>query len=158
MVTLMTPSEKRVLMSLVAVAWADGKVEGSESRVLEGLLAGFGASGDERTEILVERIAQMPLNQLAMMKLLVNQTVHAQGLHATQLLGTVFDGITRHTPEGYAFQQRAATAGFRTAVRERDEPFGDGEARAGFMIGIAITRRIEISAEGGNVPLLCQTG
>jgi enoyl-CoA hydratase/carnithine racemase len=80
---------------------------------------------DERTEILVERIARMPLNQLQMMKLLVNQTLHAQGLHATQLLGTLFDGIARHTPEGYAFQQRAADAGFRTAVRERDEPFGD---------------------------------
>lgn len=48
----MTPSEKRVLMSLVAVAWADGKVEGSESSVLEGLLAGFGAAAGERDEIL----------------------------------------------------------------------------------------------------------
>jgi len=80
---------------------------------------------DERTEILVARIARNPLNQLQMMKLLVNQSLHAQGLHATQVLGTVFDGITRHTKEGYAFQQRAAEAGFRTAVRERDEPFGD---------------------------------
>jgi enoyl-CoA hydratase len=80
---------------------------------------------DARTEILVARIAQLPLNQLAMMKLLVNQSLHAQGLHATQLLGTVFDGITRHTREGYAFQQRAAAEGFRTAVRARDEPFGD---------------------------------
>lgn len=80
---------------------------------------------DERTEILVERIARMPLNQLQMMKLLVNQQLAAQGLHATQLIGTVFDGIARHTPEGYAFQQRAAEAGFREAVRERDEPFGD---------------------------------
>jgi enoyl-CoA hydratase len=79
----------------------------------------------ERTEILLERIARMPLNQLVMMKLLVNQTLYAQGLHATQVLGTVFDGITRHTPEGYAFQLRAAEAGFRQAVRERDEPFGD---------------------------------
>ena len=67
----------------------------------------------------------MPLNQLQMMKLLVNQQVYGQGLHATQLLGTVFDGIARHTAEGYAFQQRAAEAGFRKAVRERDEPFGD---------------------------------
>ena len=41
------------------------------------------------------------------------------------MLGTVFDGIARHTPEGYAFQQRAAEAGFKQAVRERDEPFGD---------------------------------
>jgi enoyl-CoA hydratase len=79
----------------------------------------------ERTEILLERIARMPINQLTMMKLLVNQTLYAQGLHATQVLGTVFDGITRHTAEGYAFQQRAAEAGFREAVRERDEPFGD---------------------------------
>jgi enoyl-CoA hydratase len=80
---------------------------------------------DERTEVLVERIARMPWNQLAMMKLLVNQQVASQGLHATQLVGTVFDGIARHTPEGYAFQRRAAEAGFRQAVRERDEPFGD---------------------------------
>jgi enoyl-CoA hydratase len=78
-----------------------------------------------RTEVLLERIAQMPLNQLMLMKLLVNQTLYAQGLHTTQMLGTVFDGITRHTPEGYAFQRRAAGAGFRQAVRERDEPFGD---------------------------------
>jgi len=80
---------------------------------------------DARAEALVARIAMVPLNQLQMMKLLVNQSLYAQGLHATQLLGTVFDGITRHTEEGYAFQQRAAQAGFRQAVRERDEPFGD---------------------------------
>jgi enoyl-CoA hydratase len=80
---------------------------------------------DERVEILLERIARLPVNQLIMMKVLVNQTLYAQGLHATQLIGTVFDGITRHTPEGHAFQARAAEAGFRQAVRERDEPFGD---------------------------------
>lgn len=80
---------------------------------------------DERFEILLERIARMPINQLMMMKLLVNQTLLAQGLPQTQIIGTVFDGITRHTPEGYAFQQRAAEAGFKQAVRERDEPFGD---------------------------------
>ena len=80
---------------------------------------------DARTEILVERIARLPLNQLQMMKLLVNQSLYAQGLHQTQLIGTLFDGIARHTTEGFAFQQRAAQAGFRTAVRERDEPFGD---------------------------------
>ena len=67
----------------------------------------------------------MPINQLVMHKLLVNQALYAQGLHATQVLGTFFDGIARHTPEGFAFQQRAAEAGFKEAVRERDEPFGD---------------------------------
>jgi enoyl-CoA hydratase len=80
---------------------------------------------DARAEALVQRIARVPVNQLMMMKLLVNQTLFNQGLHASQVLGTVFDGITRHTREGYAFQQRAAEAGFRQAVRERDEPFGD---------------------------------
>jgi len=80
---------------------------------------------DRRFEILLERIARMPINQLVMMKLHLNQTLLAQGLHQAQLLGIVFDGIARHTPEGYAFQRRAAEAGFRQAVRERDEPFGD---------------------------------
>jgi enoyl-CoA hydratase len=80
---------------------------------------------DERTETLVRRIAQVPVNQLRMMKLLVNQQLYAQGLHATQVLGTVFDGMSRHTSEGYAFQGLAAREGFRAAVRARDEPFGD---------------------------------
>jgi enoyl-CoA hydratase len=80
---------------------------------------------EERTEALVARIARMPVNQLRMMKLLVNQTLYAQGLHTTQVLGTVFDGVARHTPEGFAFQGRAAREGFRAAVRERDEGFGD---------------------------------
>jgi enoyl-CoA hydratase len=80
---------------------------------------------DERFEALLTRVARLPVNQLVMHKLLVNQIVHAQGLHATQLLGTFFDGIARHTPEGYAFQRHAAEAGWGEAVRERDEPFGD---------------------------------
>jgi enoyl-CoA hydratase len=78
---------------------------------------------DQRFEILLTRIAQLPVNQLVMMKLLVNQST--PGLLATQILGTVFDGVSRHTVEGYAFQQRAQEAGFKQAVRERDEPFGD---------------------------------
>jgi enoyl-CoA hydratase len=80
---------------------------------------------DERFEALLERIARVPVNQLVMHKLLVNQALYAQGLHATQALGTFFDGIARHTPEGFGFQQRAAEKGFKEAVRERDEPFGD---------------------------------
>jgi enoyl-CoA hydratase len=79
---------------------------------------------DECFEALLERIAHLPANQLIMMKLLVNQALYSQGLHATQVLGTLFDGIARHTPEGYAFQQRAADVGFKQAVAERDEPFG----------------------------------
>lgn len=80
---------------------------------------------DERFEALVQRIAMMPVNQLIMMKLLLNQSVMQQGLHSTQILGTVFDGITRHTKEGYAFQQEAMAKGFMSAVKSRDEPFDD---------------------------------
>jgi enoyl-CoA hydratase/carnithine racemase len=78
---------------------------------------------DDAFEALIGRIAKVPVNQLVMMKLLVNQALYAQGLHATQALGTFMDGIARHTKEGYAFQQRAADVGFKQAVRERDEPF-----------------------------------
>jgi enoyl-CoA hydratase len=78
---------------------------------------------DERFEALVQRIALTPINQLVMMKQLVNQALYAQGLAATQSLGVFFDGIARHTPEGYAFAERAMEAGFKQAVRERDEPY-----------------------------------
>jgi enoyl-CoA hydratase len=79
---------------------------------------------DERFEELVARIALTPINQLVMMKQLVNQALYAQGLQATQALGVFFDGVARHTEEGYAFQRRAAEAGWRRAVEERDEPYG----------------------------------
>jgi enoyl-CoA hydratase len=78
---------------------------------------------DAAAEQLAERIALMPINQLQMMKLLVNQSLYSQGLKPTQILGTILDGIARHTPEGFAFQQRAATDGFKAAVKDRDEPF-----------------------------------
>jgi len=81
---------------------------------------------DERTEILVQRIAAMPINQLMMVKLALNSALLSQGVANSQLISTVFDGVSRHTREGYAFQQRAAEAGFKEAVRERDSaPFGD---------------------------------
>ena len=80
---------------------------------------------DERFETLLGRIARMPVNQLVMMKMLLNQSVMQQGLHTTQMLGVLFDGVARHTPEGYAFATRSAEAGFKQAVAERDDPFGD---------------------------------
>ena len=80
---------------------------------------------DRVFEGLLERIARIPINQLVMHKLLVNQALYAQGLQATQVLGTFFDGIARHTAEGFDFVRKAATEGFREAVRDRDEPHGD---------------------------------
>ena len=80
---------------------------------------------DAAFEALVERVARLPINQLVMHKLQVNQTMLAQGLLQTQALSTFFDGVARHTPEAHDFVRRAAEAGFKQAVRERDEPFGD---------------------------------
>jgi enoyl-CoA hydratase len=68
----------------------------------------------------------MPLNQLMMAKLALNSTLLAQGVAtSTVMISTVCDGVARHTREGYAFQQRAAEVGFRQAVAERDDPYGD---------------------------------
>jgi enoyl-CoA hydratase len=78
---------------------------------------------------LAARMALVPANQLAMMKLLVNQAVENMGLATTQMLGTLFDGIARHTPEGVAWRERAREAGVRQALAERDGPFGDYGSR-----------------------------
>lgn len=80
---------------------------------------------DERTEVLVQRIARMPVSQLMMVKLALNSSLLASGVATSQMVSTVFDGVSRHSREGYAFQQRAAQVGFKQAVRERDEVFGD---------------------------------
>ncbi len=84
-----------------------------------------GAELDAAFEALLERVARLPINQLVMHKLLVNQALYAQGLAATQALGVVFDGVARHTPEGHEFVRKSVSEGFKEAVRERDEPFGD---------------------------------
>jgi enoyl-CoA hydratase len=69
-------------------------------------------------------VALLPANQLHAMKILVNQAFEQQGLHTTQLIGTLLDGVARHTPEGAAFSE-AARRDVRAAVRERDARFGD---------------------------------
>ena len=42
------------------------------------------------------------------------------GLKQTQMFATVFDGITRHSPEGLNFKRRAEEVSWKQAVRERD--------------------------------------
>jgi len=88
---------------------------------------------DERAAALAARVAQLPANQLHMMKLLVNQIFEQMGMATTQLIGTLLDGAARHTPEGVDFTRRAMQD-VRGAVAERDAPFGDygqGPATAG---------------------------
>jgi enoyl-CoA hydratase len=72
-----------------------------------------------------ERMARVPANQLQMLKLLCNHTAENMGLATSRTLGTLFDGVARHTQEGIDWIARAREAGFRQAVRERDDPFGD---------------------------------
>jgi enoyl-CoA hydratase len=78
---------------------------------------------------LARRIARVPTTQLVMLKLLCNQTVENMGFASSRALGTLFDGIARHTQEGLDFVRRAGEVGFRQAVRDRDDPFGDYGSR-----------------------------
>jgi enoyl-CoA hydratase len=75
---------------------------------------------DAHVDALAERIAGVPTNQLAMQKLMINSAYDNMGLAGTQMLATLFDGITRHSPEGRWFQAFAAEHGFAAAVRWRD--------------------------------------
>jgi enoyl-CoA hydratase len=87
-----------------------------------GLVADAVPAGDldEAVERWAARMCGIPKNQLMMQKLMINQALTNMGLETTQILATVFDGITRHSPEGTAFKRRAEQVGFKRAVAERD--------------------------------------
>jgi enoyl-CoA hydratase len=72
-----------------------------------------------------ERLAQIPLSQLAAMKLIVNQAYENMGLHATQTLGPILDGFMRNTPDALRFVEVAGKQGVGAAIAKRDGPFGD---------------------------------
>ncbi len=95
----------------------DGRQAAEWGLVLEAVPAADLAA---RVEALADRVAGVPVNQLVMQKLMINQAYDNMGLHGTQILATVFDGITRHSPEGRWFQQLAADEGFHAAVEWRD--------------------------------------
>jgi len=91
------------------------------------------AALDDTVDALANRIASVPSGQLMMQKLMVNQAFENMGLASTQMIATVFDGITRHNPEGMWFRRHAQLHGFKDAVRWRDsgQPIPEGdEARA----------------------------
>jgi len=75
---------------------------------------------DARVDALAQRIAAVPKNQLMMSKIVVNQSVESQGLHQSQVMSALFDGIARHSPEGTWFKRLAETEGFKAAVKARD--------------------------------------
>jgi enoyl-CoA hydratase len=72
-----------------------------------------------------EQLASIPSSQLAAMKLVVNQAYENMGLHSTQTLGPILDGLMRNTPDAEAFIEQAGADGVRAATNDRDEPFGD---------------------------------
>ena len=75
---------------------------------------------------LATRIAQVPTNQLEMITRSLNAVAdHMYDPPASRRLGTLFDGVARHSQEGKNFVARSEDVGFREAVRERDRPFGD---------------------------------
>jgi enoyl-CoA hydratase len=86
---------------------------------------------DDRVVQLADRIKGVPRNQLMMQKLMVNQAFDNMGLASTQMLATLFDGITRHSPEGMWFKERSQEVGFQQAVAERDsgDPIAEGVSR-----------------------------
>src|SRR3989449_3411815 len=115
---------KRLMLSGESLSGSEAARLGLASRAVPA--AEFASVVDE----MARKLATIPANQLALSKLLVNQAYENMGLRTTQLIGTFFDGIARHTPEGVAWRDLAMKEGFREAVRRRDAPFGDyGEGK-----------------------------
>jgi enoyl-CoA hydratase len=83
---------------------------------------------DAAVDALARRMAGVPKNQLMMQKLMINQAYDNMGLANTQMIATLFDGITRHSPEGMWFKRYAEEHGFHEAVRWRDsgKPIPEG--------------------------------
>ncbi|MBI3991886.1 MAG: crotonase/enoyl-CoA hydratase family protein [Candidatus Lambdaproteobacteria bacterium] len=90
---------------------------------------------DERVDALARRMAGVPKNQLMLQKLMINQALDNMGLANTQMIATLFDGITRHSPEGRWFKEQAERHGFHEAVRLRDsgEPLPEGKRQGGTL-------------------------
>ena len=88
-----------------------------------------GEALDAAVDALAARMAGVPTGMLMMQKMVVNEAVERMGLLASQTLATLFDGITRHNPEGLWFRRQAQAHGFKSAVAWRDsgEPIPQGD-------------------------------
>ena len=96
-------------------------IDGREAKDLGLVLDAVPAAQlDDRVDGLARRMAGVPRNQLMMQKMMINQAYDNMGLASTQMIATLFDGITRHTREGMAFKRLAEREGFKEAVALRD--------------------------------------
>ena len=110
---------KRLMLTGQSVSGVEAERIGLASKAVPaGELAGV-------VEEMARRLATVPPSQLAMNKMLVNQAYENMGLRTSQMVGTILDGIARHTPEGIAWRDMAMKEGFREAVRRRDAPWAD---------------------------------
>jgi enoyl-CoA hydratase/carnithine racemase len=92
-----------------------------------------GAELDQAVNRLANRMAAVPGGMLMMQKMVVNEAIERMGLLSSQTLSTLFDGITRHNPEGMWFRRYSKVHGFKAAVEWRDSgrPIPEGDlARA----------------------------
>ena len=97
------------------------RIDGKEAERIGLVLKSVPATAlDDEVDRLAHRMATVPVNQLMMQKIVINQAIEAMGLLNTQKLATLFDGITRHSPEGMNFKTRSEQQGWKQTVRERD--------------------------------------
>jgi enoyl-CoA hydratase len=97
---------------------------------------------DAATLRLAERMAGVPRSHLAMHKMVVNQIQLSMGLEQAQQLATLFDGVTRHNPEGLWFRRQAQTEGFKAAVQWRDSGRPIPEADEARALAAAMTQKL----------------
>ncbi len=81
---------------------------------------------DDHVLALARRIALVGRDLLVANKRVVNQGVELMGRSQLQAFAALNDAVGHRSAEARAFGRRAAEAGLRQAVRERDAPFEDG--------------------------------
>ena len=75
----MTPTEKKIAKSLIAVAWVDGKVDDAEDDIVKAVLRGFDATESDTQELLAYAKIRRTLDDIPVKEL--------HGEHRELLLG-----------------------------------------------------------------------
>jgi enoyl-CoA hydratase len=108
-----------------------GRAIDSETAHRIGLVSQV-VSAEEISEVAeaeARRFATIPANQLALNKMLINQAYENMGMRTSQMLGTFFDGIARHTEEAYRWTEEIADRDFKSVIADRDGPWQDYSQR-----------------------------
>jgi enoyl-CoA hydratase len=84
---------------------------------------------EAEVEGLVDRLARIDPELLALNKRAVNLGLELMGARTMQRIATELDAVGHRTAGARRFVERLRSDGLRAAVSERDAPFGDGRAR-----------------------------